>query len=107
MIDWTKVTELVADVGRDGYEEVVELFLQEVDTALQTIALSDDLEASLHFVKGCAMNLGFSEVARLFTEGEALAAKGRPDEVDLIALHKIYHDSRELFLTEVQHRIAA
>ena len=107
MIDWTKVTELVNDVGRDGFDEVLELFLQEVETALQTMALSEDLEAALHFVKGCAMNLGFTEFAALCASGEALAARGRPDSVDLGALHRVYRESRDRFLAEFPARIAA
>lgn len=107
MIDWTKVTELAADVGEDGFEEVLELFLQEVETALRTIALSDDLEAALHFVKGCAMNLGFVDFARLCGEGEALAARGRADDVDLDTLHQTYQDSRDVFLSQFRQRIAA
>ncbi|WP_375174075.1 Hpt domain-containing protein [Pseudooceanicola sp.] len=107
MIDWGKVTELVADVGADGFDEVLTLFLQEVETALQTIALAEDLEAALHFVKGCALNLGFEDFARCCAEGEALAARGRPDEVDLETLHRIYWQSRALFLSEVRERIAA
>jgi len=107
MIDWTKVNELVEDVGPDGFEEVLGLFLQEVETALLTIALAEDLEAALHFVKGCALNLGFADFARLCAEGEALAARGKPDQVDLEALHQTYRQSRDLFLAEVRDRIAA
>lgn len=107
LIDWTKVNELAEDVGLDGFDEVVELFLQEVETALQTIALTDDLEAALHFVKGCALNLGFAEVARICAEGEALAARGLPDRVELAPLYRIYADSRAVFLTEFRERIAA
>ena len=107
MIDWTKVTELVADVGREGFDEVLELFLQEVETALQTIALAGDLESALHFVKGCALNLGFADFARLCAEGEALAARGHPDEVDFDRLHQVYRESRDLFLSEFRSRIAA
>ena len=107
MIDWIKVTELVEDVGADGFEEVLELFLQEVETALHTIALAEDLESALHFVKGCALNLGFVDFARVCGEGEMLAARGRPDEVDLDLLHRTYRQSRDHFLSELRERLAA
>lgn len=107
MIDWTKVTELADDIGRDAFDEVVDLFLQEVETALGTIALADDLEAALHFVKGSALNLGFTDFARLCAEGEALAARGQPDAVQLDPLHTCYQESRDLFLAEFRDRLAA
>ena len=107
LIDWTKVTELASDVGHDGFDEVLELFLQEVETALQTMAMSEDLEAALHFVKGCALNLGFAEFAARCATGEQLAARGQPDDVDLEGLHSIYRESRDLFLAEFRARLAA
>lgn len=107
MIDWDKVCELAEDVGHDGFEDVLDLFLQEVETALRTIALSEDLEASLHFVKGCALNLGFADFARLCAKGETLAARGQPDHVDIDGLHVSYRQSRDLFLAEFRTRIAA
>lgn len=107
LIDWTKVTELAADVGQDGFDEVLDLFLQEVETALQTMALSEDLEAALHFIKGCALNLGFAEFARRCADGESLAARGQPDQVDLDGIHHAYRESRDVFLSEFRARLAA
>jgi HPt (histidine-containing phosphotransfer) domain-containing protein len=107
MIDWDKVQELAEDVGRDGFDDVLDLFLQEVETALQTIAMADDLEAALHFLKGCALNLGFADFARLCAKGETLAARGRPDEVDFTALTRAYVESRDIFLAEYVARLAA
>lgn len=107
LIDWTKVTELAADVGRDGFDEVLDLFLQEVETALQTMAMSEDLEAALHFIKGCAMNLGFTDLANRCAAGESLAARGQPDSVDLDGIHQSYRDSHDLFMSEFRARLAA
>ncbi|WP_407493893.1 Hpt domain-containing protein [Pseudooceanicola sp. MF1-13] len=107
LIDWTKVQDLCEDVGRDGFDEVVELFLEEVETALQTIGMAEDLEAALHFVKGCALNIGFDHFTDLAAQGERLAARGLPDQVDLVALDHAYRITRDLFLSEVRDRIAA
>lgn len=107
MIDWIKVRELADDIGRDAFDEVVDLFLQEVETALRTIALAEDVEAALHFVKGCALNLGFSELATLCARNEALAARGLPDRVQLDPLHDCYRKSRDMFLSEFRDKIAA
>ena len=34
MIDWTKVAELRDEVGAQGFDEVIDLFLDEVEEAL-------------------------------------------------------------------------
>ena len=107
LIDWTKVLELREDVGPEGFAEVVELFLEEVETALQTIGMAEDLEAALHFVKGCALNIGFASFAHAAASGESLAARGLPDKVDLTGLADTYRASRDLFLRELRSRTAA
>ena len=40
MIDWTKVTELREEIGDEDFQEVVELFLEEVDGAGEPIGQS-------------------------------------------------------------------
>jgi len=107
LIDWTKVRELCEDVGRDGLDEVIDLFLEEVETALQTIGMAEDLEAALHFVKGCSLNIGFHHFTQLAAAGEALAARGCPDQVDLTGLDHAYRQSKDLFLAEFQSRLVA
>jgi hypothetical protein len=107
LIDWAKVRELCNDVGRDGLDEVIALFMEEAETAMQTIGMAEDLESALHFVKGCALNLGFDRFTTLAAEGEALAARGLPDQVDLTQLGQVYRESRDLFLAEFPMRIAA
>ncbi|EAQ04035.1 Hpt domain protein [Pseudooceanicola batsensis HTCC2597] len=107
MIDWNKAQQLAGEVGSDRFEEVAVLSLQAIEIALQTIGMAEDLEAALHFVKRCALNLGFAAFATRVAEAEHLAALGRPDEVDLIGLGRVYRESRDLFLTEFRGRIAA
>lgn len=107
LINWAKVQDLCDDVGRDSLDEVIDLFLEEVETALQTIGMAEDLEAALHFVKGCALNIGFDHFTHLAATGESLAARGLPDQVDLTALDHAYRISKQVFLAEVRTRIAA
>ena len=38
MIDWTRVNELVDEIGTEDFGEVVELFLMEVDHAIGLLA---------------------------------------------------------------------
>ena len=52
MIDWARVSELRDEVGAEDYDDVVELFLEEVDEAI--VALRDltdfsELEPQCHF----------------------------------------------------------
>ncbi|MDJ0858526.1 MAG: Hpt domain-containing protein [Dinoroseobacter sp.] len=67
MIDWTRVEELIAEIGAEDFGEVVELFLEEVDAAME--ALDNILDPTtgsrtLHLVKGCAWNLGFAALGK-------------------------------------------
>ena len=64
MIDWSRVNELKGEIGEDGFAEVVELFLDEVETAIARLSPDSParkLETDMHFLKGSAWNLGFVE----------------------------------------------
>lgn len=101
MIDWVRVADLRGEVGSDGFEEVVLLFMEETDAAVRSLsaaATSSALEETLHFLKGSALNLGFVTVSRLCQEGERLAADGQGANVDLDALAESYWRARADFL---------
>ena len=54
MIDWARVSELRDVVGAEDFDEVVELFLEEVDEAIAALRdLTDlsELEPQCHFLK--------------------------------------------------------
>lgn len=102
MIDWHRVETLREEVGEDSFDDVVNLFLQEVDDIVARFLQAPDprrLEADLHFLKGSALNLGFDQLGALCQAGEHLAAQGRGAEVDLPAIVALFADSRRLFLT--------
>lgn len=95
MIEWARVEELITEIGAEDFGEVVELFLEEVDAAL------DGLDASqansqgaqtLHQVKGCAWNLGFTELGELCLKLEAGGALTPPEVVQ--ELKSVYLASR-------------
>lgn len=80
MINWTRVTELYNDFGSDGIEEVLIVFLAEVEEGMQrlaTAATPDALQSEFHFLKGAALNMGFDEIAALCGQGEQLAGAGQ------------------------------
>jgi histidine phosphotransfer protein HptB len=97
MIDWKRVEELRREIGADGFDEVADMFLEEADQAVQGLARdqsSDAVEAQLHFLKGCALNLGLADLAAICQEGERMAAQGRGFEFDTKRVEMIYQQSR-------------
>ncbi len=100
MIDWERVAELKDEVGDDDFAEIADLFLAEVEEVVTRMIASPDvgrLSEDLHFLKGSAINLGFSEFARLCQAGERLAAGGRGAEVGLAELANSFAMSRRAF----------
>ena len=101
MIDWDRVAELREEVGAEDFDEVVTLFLEEVQEVAGRLTRAPDparLEADLHFVKGSAYNLGFERLGAMCTAGERLAAAGRAGEVDVEAILDCHLQSRAAFL---------
>lgn len=110
MIDWKRVADLRAEIGPSEFDEVVDLFLEEVETLLDRLARSPKpelYEEDLHFLKGCAMNLGFAELAQLCLKGEVKAAAGNPEAVQLGPVFDCYAASRQTFLDGVAAGLAA
>jgi len=110
MIDWERVATLRDEVGEESFDEVVALFLEEVDELVAQLEASPDperLERDLHFLKGGALNLGFQEFGLLCQAGERLAATGRATAVDLAAVLALYAQSRRQFLTQLGRSAAA
>ncbi len=110
MIDWTRVTALRDEVGCEDFDEVVELFLQEVDEEIDTLkSLSSgpSLAEKLHFLKGSALNLGFEEFSALCHSGETSLASDPDASVDLARIHDSYLTSRSHFIAELPTRLAS
>ena len=101
MIDWMRVRELRDEIGADGFAEVVELFLDEVEEVVARLAARPDplrIEQDLHFLKGSAWNLGFSAFGALCHESERQSARGQAGGVDIPAILAAYASSRACFL---------
>lgn len=102
MIDWERVAELQSEIGDDGFAEVLELFLDEVEDAVaclgqQTGKLGNDL----HFLKGSAWNLGFRQFGEICQKGERDLATRDVDAVDLAAIRECYCLSKRQFMARV------
>lgn len=108
MIDWSRVSELRAEVGEEDFAEVVDLFLEEVDSVIECLSPdADDIEAQLHFLKGSALNLGFAEFAECCGLGEAAAAADQPLPVGIARLTEVYRTSRSEFHAGLNTRLAS
>ena len=104
MIDWERVDELRDEVGAEDFGEVVDIFLEEVDEVIDRLRQSTDpasYEADMHFLKGSALNLGFSALATLCSDGERQAATGDSEGVDVGAVIDSYGASKAEFLSHL------
>lgn len=100
-IDWDRVEDLKDEIGPEDFDEVVELFLEEVDEVITRLKASppiDKLEEDMHFLKGSAMNLGFASFASLCEKGETAARNGQAAEIDLAAVLQNYDTAKGEFL---------
>jgi HPt (histidine-containing phosphotransfer) domain-containing protein len=110
MIDWARVSEPRDEVGAEDFDEVVELFLEEVDEAiiaLRNLVDLSELETQCHFLKGSALNIGFRDFANLCQAGEAAAAAGQGGDMDIAAIVQSYTDARAVFINQSADRLVA
>ncbi len=101
MIDRERLAELKAEVGEEAFEEILVVFLDEVDEAVGRLTAqpptdADSLRAELHFLKGSGLNLGLSDFAELCRLGEERAAQGQM--VDLAPILDSYRAARAALL---------
>ena len=111
MIDWARVAELRDEIGPEDFDEVVELFLTEVDGAidlLESAAGNPVVTAEqMHFLKGAALNLGFGAVSDLCQKGEKAAFAGDAEAVPFGAVRATFEQSKMQFLQELPLKFAA
>ncbi len=108
MIDWDRLRDLRGEIGDDGFDEVVAMFLEETDEVIERLtcdAGAKVLESDLHFLKGSALNLGFSDLAALCQEGERAASLGGTD-VDLDRVRASYLASKAALGQDAASRAA-
>lgn len=99
MINWKRVETLRAEIGDADLDEVVTLFLEEVEEVLDRLprpAPPRQREADLHFLKGSALNLGFADLAAACQRDEARAARG--ENIDPKPIIGLYSASKRAFM---------
>ncbi len=100
MICWDRVNELREEIGDEGFAEVAEVFLEEVEEVISRLKISpvpEKLEEDLHFLKGSALNLGFEALSQMCHQGELRAASGDYAEIALAPVFETYRQSRAEF----------
>lgn len=110
MIQWSRVNELRDEVGAEDFDEVLDLFLEEVEEVIERLKadpVPGQLEQDLHFLKGSALSLGFATFSDLCQDGERLSAAGNAASVDLSAIIDGYEQSKRLFLAQWPDHVAA
>lgn len=101
MIMWQRIAQLKEEIGEDDFDEVVTLFLEEVEEVIARMQQGFDPEtigADLHFLKGSALNLGFRHFAGLCAEGEHAAQAGRADPAQVERVIAAFEESRAAFI---------
>ena len=99
MIDWQTANELKQAIGAEVFDEVVTVFFKETDstlTRLMAATTADAMKSELHFMKGSALNLGFSDLAQICQGLETRAEEGETD-LPLAQVQTVYYASREEF----------
>ncbi len=100
MISWQRVNELRDEVGAEDFKEVVELFLEEVEEVIERLRNKPDparLGEDFHFLKGCALNLGFAALCDLCHNAEK-----QPGVIDVAAIIIAYEKSKAEFTSDAR-----
>jgi HPt (histidine-containing phosphotransfer) domain-containing protein len=107
MIGWDRVRELFNEVGEDGFGEIMELFLDETAASVDELpnVANENLQDAMHALKGCALNLGFRQLASLCASGETRAAQGLAGSIDRAEIVTCYITSQEEFKNQLDKQV--
>ncbi len=104
MINWTRVHELRADIGAEAFDEIVDLFLEEVEEVAKSLRDHDaPLEARLHALKNGALNLGLRDLSDVCQSGETRASGGQT--VNVTHILGVYDASIAQFKADLPHQL--
>lgn len=94
MLNEGRIEELREDFDDEDFNEIIMLFLDEVEQRLTEITdhACMDLPATLHFLKGSAANLGFVSFNQACEVAEATQSAH-----DIAAVAGVYQDSKLAF----------
>ena len=100
MLDWDRINELRGEVADAEFQLILEMFLDEVEGVMMRLSSEDPvrLETDLHFLKGCAWNLGFSAFGGLCDEGERQIGEDRSAQISIADVMTCYSESKKMLM---------
>ncbi|MDA0962281.1 MAG: Hpt domain-containing protein [Proteobacteria bacterium] len=101
MIDWTRIAQLRRDIGEEDFDEVIDIFVDEVEgiiDRLRDAASPEQIADDLHSLKGSASNLGFTAVTQVCSAGAVRALCPDQGGFDPTELLQTYEVSKACFL---------
>jgi len=108
MIEWERVAELRSEIGAEGFAEVLDLFLEEVEAVVGRLGADRGaLVADLHFLKGSALNLGFADLGAMCQDGERRCTAGQGATLDVAPIIDCYLRSKAVFMSRVPEFLSA
>lgn len=98
LVDPGRIDELVADIGADALPEIMELFIAEVENAMAPLVSrkrwpAGEIGETAHYIKGCALNLGFTALAREAGRIEKLSHSAPEAPIDPAKLKSVFEQS--------------
>lgn len=110
MINWDRVRELQRDIGSEEFDEIVAIFIDEVNETAQNLREGETLqtlEMLLHSLKNSALNLGLSDLSEQCQSAEIAARAGQTDAVNLPMILQLLDHSIEQFKAGLPAQTAA
>src|SRR5690606_16806014 len=97
LIDMARLQELMEEIGGEDLSAIADMFLDETDGAITRIIRSEsgpELGEDLHFLKGCALNLGLAALAGICHDAERCNACGRTAPLNPVIFLAVYDASK-------------
>lgn len=109
MIDWKRVTSMREEVGEHEFRPLVELFLDEIEDAIMGVAPSDRvaLRHALHFMKGCALNMGLTGFCLVCDGWERALTDEHATFPHIDALKDSYSASKQVLMRDLDRMTLA
>lgn len=104
MLNWTTIKKLHHDIDPEDFDEIVDIFLGEMETEIQALRkddCTDTIGCRLHFLKGSALNMGFETFSKLCTVGEQGLATPSTSGIDTFEIEECYKKSKTQFLRQL------
>ncbi|MBF9042553.1 hypothetical protein HKCCE4037_04405 [Rhodobacterales bacterium HKCCE4037] len=83
-VDWNRLHELQADIGKEDFLDVAMVFVAELEETLSGMTAEAATADDFHFLRGSAANLGFTALVEACSQAEARTKTGALPDVDAV-----------------------